>query len=193
MQRNRPRIAEPIGAGEEKCCVAQEKIDRNVGAARRVQHHDGEKARPEPRTKCSCPTGQARSRLRTKIAAGRTMARPAGLNTCLPLIRRRNFEEMAITPPTACIHDSSARNKRLSDSPVIRGERRSTGIFVSREQATWVSRLAARANVLAIIRAPKSITAKLIVKRLASAMIWRWRASDHMDRKRRINTGHVPN
>src|SRR5258708_36336153 len=121
-----------------------------------------------------------------------TMARPAGLNTCLPLIRRRNFEEMAITPPTACIHDSSARNKRLSDSPVIRGERRSTGIFVSREQATWVSRLAARANVLAIIRAPKSITAQLIVKRLASGLIWRYRASDLMDRIMRIKPGHVP-
>src|ERR1700730_17076768 len=122
-----------------------------------------------------------------------TMARPAGLKTCLPLIRNRNFDEIAITPATACTHGSSARSNRLSDSPVIRGERRSSGIFVSREQTDWVSRLAARANALAIIRAPKSIIAKLIVKRLASAMIWRWRASDHMDRKRHINTGRFPN
>ena len=45
-------------------------------------------------------------------------------------------DEMAIAPAIPCIHGSSARNKRLSDSPVIRGERRSSGIFATREQTT---------------------------------------------------------
>src|SRR5215472_17016622 len=95
-----------------------------------------------------------------------TMARPAGLKTCLPLIRSRNFDETAITPATACIHGSSARNKRLSDNPVIRGERRSSGIFASREQTTRVSALVVTVIAHAAILAPKSITAKLIAKRL---------------------------
>src|SRR5580704_12646715 len=52
MQRNGPRIAEPDRTRAEKGGMADEEIDRNVGAARRMQHHDGEETdqRREPDT-----------------------------------------------------------------------------------------------------------------------------------------------
>ena len=44
MQRDRERIAEPERAREQQRRMAAEEEDRDVGAARRVQHQDGEEA-----------------------------------------------------------------------------------------------------------------------------------------------------
>ena len=68
------------------------------------------------------------------------MAKPAGFQMCLPSMRKTNFEPMAMTPASACSQASSARSSRLSDSPVISGERGSnSGSLNQRVQSAWVA------------------------------------------------------
>ena len=86
-----------------------------------------------------------------------TMAKPAGFQMCLPSMRKTNFEPMAMTPASTCSHGSSARNKRLSDSPVISGERGSnSGSPYHRVQSAWVASALMIASALFNGRAPKS-------------------------------------
>ncbi len=101
-----------------------------------------------------------------------TMAKPAGFQMCLPSMRSTNFEPMPMTPASAWIQASSARNSRLSDSPVISGERRSSGMPASREQTICVSSEAAIAQALLSGRAPKSIQPRLKITSVESAAIW---------------------
>jgi len=100
------------------------------------------------------------------------MANPAGFQMCLPSIRSRNFERIAIAPAAACSQGSSARRSRLRDNPVISGERRSIcGRPKRREQAACVASALASASVVANGRAPKSSHAKLTANRAPSATI----------------------
>ena len=50
MQRDRERVAEPNGPHQQEGCMRDQKEDGDVGAVRRAQHEDGEKAqeRGEP-------------------------------------------------------------------------------------------------------------------------------------------------
>ena len=77
------------------------------------------------RTRPPSPMRRAKSTRRPSANSSTTMAKPAGFQMCLPSTRSTNFEPIAMTPASACSHGSSARSSRLSDSPVISGERRS--------------------------------------------------------------------
>ncbi len=91
-----------------------------------------------------------------------TMAKPAGFQMCLPSMRKTNFEPMAMTPASACSQGSSARSSRLSDSPVISGERGSnSGSLNHQVQTAWVASAAAMASALLSGRAPKSSQPRL--------------------------------
>src|SRR5262249_49929856 len=81
---------------------------------------------------------------------------------------------------------------RLSDSPVMRGERRSIcGSPKAREQIAWVASANAIASALLSGLAPKSIQPKLKASREASAAIWKWRASEAI--RRMTPSGHAGN
>ena len=68
-----------------------------------------------------------------------------------------NLEPMAMTPASACSQGSSARSSRLSDRPVISGERGSNaGSLYHQVHKPWVARAAAMASALLSGRAPKS-------------------------------------
>jgi hypothetical protein len=100
------------------------------------------------------------------------MAKPAGLKMCLPPIRKTNLEPMAITAASAGSHGSSARNRRLSDNPVISGER---GSKLGREnrfvQSACVASAAAIASTLLSGWAPKSSHPRLKMRSAESAAI----------------------
>ena len=79
----------------------------------------------------------------------RTMANPAGLKIWRPSARRANFEAMAAIPASAGSQAEFARNSRLSDKPVMSGERRSIRVDPDRRvQTTCVSNAVAIANAL---------------------------------------------
>ncbi len=103
-----------------------------------------------------------------------TIASPAGFQICLPSSRSTNLDRIATAPAAAWIHGSSARSSRLSDNPVMSGERRS--IVPSRhahEHKACAASALAIASALLSGRAPKSRQAKLKASRLASAAIWK--------------------
>ncbi len=83
-----------------------------------------------------------------------------------------NLERMAMTPAAACIQGSSARSSRLSDRPVMRGERRSiAGSRQSFEQIACVISALAMARRLGSGFAPRSIQPMLRARRMPSAAI----------------------
>ena len=91
---------------------------------------------------------------------------------CLPSIRSRNFEPMAMTPARAESHGSSARNSRLSDKPVISGERGSNcASEKQREHRAWVASAAMMASALLSGRAPKSTQPMLNTSKVERAAI----------------------
>jgi len=100
------------------------------------------------------------------------MAKPAGFQMCLPSMRSTNFEPIAMTPASAWISGSSVRSSRLSERPVISGERRSIGVLVRRAQMICVSSAAPSASTVFAGRAPKSIQPRLKMTSVASAAIW---------------------
>jgi hypothetical protein len=100
------------------------------------------------------------------------MAKPAGFQMCLPSIRRTNLEAIATMPAIAGSHGSSARNRRLSDNPVMSADRRSIrGSPNQREQTACVASALVIASALCNGLAPKSIQTKLIASKVESAAI----------------------
>jgi hypothetical protein len=99
------------------------------------------------------------------------MASPAGFQMCLPSMRNKNFEPMPIAPASACSQASSARNSRLSESPVISGERGSIGTPNQREHSACVISAAPIASALLSGRAPKSSQPILKISKVESAAI----------------------
>src|SRR5262249_28531573 len=101
-----------------------------------------------------------------------TIAKPAGLKTCLPSIRSRNFEPMAITAARAESQGSFVRNSRLSDNPVIRGERKARcGSGKARVHNAWVASAATIAAALLMGCAPKSSQPRLKASNVDNAAI----------------------
>ena len=128
-------------------------------------------------------------------ASRATMARFAGLKTCLPRTRRSILEAIAMVEDAAQSAGSLVRSRRLRESPVMTGLSGSKGRRRAAHRTAWARSAAMMVTALCSSRAPKSNQAMLAPRSSERLPIWNQRGSSWVglsgDRACLLVTGSV--